>query len=133
MVTSAEQPIVPETVMVPAGQVEVRDRPIADPVDVDPTAGDAPPTRTAVERVGDRIAGALAVVQVLCLLASGVVILMGILYRYVLKLPFPSSIDIETLLFGWLVWLGVPRAIWRQKSPNLRIARSLPPVPARAG
>jgi C4-dicarboxylate transporter DctM subunit len=132
MVTSAEQPIVPETVMVPSGPVEVRDRPIADPVDVDPTAGDAPPTRTAVERAGDRIAGALAVVQVLCLLASGVVILMGILYRYVLKLPFPSSIDIETLLFGWLVWLGVPRAMWRQNSPKLGIARSFPPILARA-
>ncbi|HEY3748383.1 MAG TPA: TRAP transporter large permease subunit [Pseudonocardiaceae bacterium] len=132
MVTSAEQPIVPETVMVPSGPVEVRDRPIAAPVDVDPVAGDAPPTRTAVERVGDRIAGALAFVQVLCLLASGVVILMGILYRYVLKLPFPSSIDIETLLFGWLVWLGVPRAMWRQNSPKLGIARSFPPVLARA-
>jgi C4-dicarboxylate transporter DctM subunit len=98
--------------------------------DADDAEEKAPRTRT--ERVGDGVSAGLAVVQILCLIASGIVILVEVFFRYVLRLPFSSSIDILTLLFGWLIWLGIPRAVWRQNSPRLGLARSYPRLLARA-
>lgn len=91
----------------------------------DPTAA-LPVEHPVLRAFGDRISGILAVVQIVVLCASGMVILWEITCRYWLRNDFAAATDVLTFLFGWLVFLGLPRAIWRDSSPRMGLMRSYP-------
>ncbi len=83
-------------------------------------------SRSGVVTAGNAIAAALAAIQITLLLASGVVIVWEVVSRYFLREDFTASTDILTFMFGWLVFLGLPRAIWKDSSPKLGLAKSFP-------
>lgn len=72
-----------------------------------------------IMRVGDALAFVLLVLGGFCLLASIVVVLLEIVYRYILRTPFVSSESILTVAFTWLIFLGIPRSVWRGKAARL--------------
>ena len=55
----------------------------------------------------------------LFLVASVIVVVLEVIYRYLLRKPFTSSGDILTFAFTWLIFLGIPRAVWRNKAVKL--------------
>jgi TRAP-type C4-dicarboxylate transport system permease small subunit len=61
----------------------------------------------ALDRI-DRWLTALALcVTVPVLIAITVVVLIAVLYRYVLSAPIIYSFDLSTLLFSWMVFIGL--------------------------
>lgn len=93
-------------------------------------AGDAAPDEprwvTLSTRVGDVLALVLLWLGALCLAGSAVVVIIAIFYRYVLRAPFVSSGDLLTLAFTWLIFLGIPRSIWRRKAAKLGMTARYP-------
>lgn len=77
-------------------------------------------------RVGDALAGVLLWLGALCLAGSAVVVVVAIIYRYVLRSPFVSSGDLLTLAFTWLIFLGIPRSIWRRRAAKLGMTARYP-------
>lgn len=90
--------------------------------------------RTAA--VGDVLSQVLLWLTGLLMCAAVVVIVVEIIYRYILREPFPSSEDLQSLIFTWIVFLSLPRAIWLDSTPRIGISRYLGPrlqPVARAG
>jgi len=50
-----------------------------------------------------------------------------IIYRYLLREPFESSQDIQGILFTWIVFLSLPRAIWLDSTPRIGVTRYFGP------
>lgn len=61
------------------------------------------------------------------MIAAVVVIVIEIVYRYILREPFTSSEDLQTILFTWIVFLSLPRAIWLDSMPRIGVTRYLGP------
>lgn len=87
-------------------------------------AGQRPGAR--VDRIGDKGAFILLCLGGLCLLATIVVVILEIIYRFVLRQPFVSSGDLLTLSFTWMIFLGIPRAIWHGKAVRLGLTERAP-------
>ncbi len=81
----------------------------------------------AAVRVFGKTAGlALAVLQGLFLAVTVGVVLAEIIVRYVFNSDFTDSDQVLILAFTWLVFLGIPRAVWLDYSPRLGLGSSWP-------
>ena len=67
----------------------------------------------------------------LCVLVATIstVVAVAVFYRYVLNAPLVYSFDLASLLFAWLVFLGMPYAA--QQRAHLRIDMVVDAMPAR--
>lgn len=90
------------------------------------TAGERRPPRQLVVRIGDGASRALSGAQAVFLLATVAVVLASIVERYILFSDFTQADQVLSLTFTWLVFLGLPRAVWTDYSPRLGVARSWP-------
>lgn len=86
--------------------------------------GERPPWEVTV---GNRLSQALVWLTGLLMVAAVVVIVIEIIYRYVLRAPFESSEDLQGLLFTWIVFLSLPRAIWLDSTPRIGVTRFFGP------
>jgi tripartite ATP-independent transporter DctM subunit len=77
--------------------------------------------------VGNRLSQVLLWLTGLLMIAAVVVIVIEIVYRYILREPFASSEDLQTILFTWIVFLSLPRAIWLDSTPRIGVTRYLGP------
>jgi tripartite ATP-independent transporter DctM subunit len=124
----------------PAGQPEMERRPdpkaaagqpdgqalaVTDEVGVSPGPASAQEGWTVT--AGDRLSQVLLWLTGLPMIAAVVVIVIEIVYRYILREPFASSEDLQTLLFTWIVFLSLPRAIWQDSTPRIGITRYFSP------
>ena len=92
--------------------------------DVPGTASEEHPWEVTV---GNRLSQALVWLTGLLMVAAVVVIVIEIIYRYLLREPFESSQDLQGLLFTWIVFLSLPRAIWLDSTPRIGVTRYLSP------
>lgn len=75
------------------------------------------------ERVGNSIAAVLLPLGVLTIFGCVGVTLAEVIERYFLDSDFTSSADILSILFAWLAFFGMPRAIWFERVPRLGVTR----------
>lgn len=79
-----------------------------------------------VRRLGAMAGVALGFVQGLFLAVTVVVVLAEIVIRYIFNSDFTDSDQLLILAFTWLVFLGIPRAVWLDYSPRLGLISSWP-------
>ncbi len=99
---------------------------VAGPSSADGGADGSLPGASAVRRFGDAAGVALAVLQGLFLAVTVGVVLAEIIVRYVFNSDFTDSDQVLILAFTWLVFLGIPRAVWLDYSPRLGLGSSWP-------
>ncbi len=81
--------------------------------------------------IGDRLHGGIFAVQTALLIAVIVAMAAEVLFRYVLNDSISYSEDLLVLLFTWIIFLGVPRALWTDGTPRIELYSYLPrPWPA---
>jgi C4-dicarboxylate transporter DctM subunit len=97
----------------------------AAPGEVTDGAASSPPPWEVT--VGNRLSQGLVWLTGLLMVAAVVVIVIEIIYRYVLREPFESSEDLQGLLFTWIVFLSLPRAIWLDSTPRIGVTRYFGP------
>ncbi len=78
------------------------------------------------KRVGDRLQGGVFAMQTVFLIAVIVAMLAEVLFRYVLNNSISYSDDLLILLFTWIIFLGVPRALWSDSAPCIELYSYLP-------
>jgi C4-dicarboxylate transporter DctM subunit len=93
--------------------------------EADPGAEDEHPPWEVT--VGNRLSQALVWLTGSLMVAAVVVIVIEIIYRYILREPFESSEDLQGVLFTWIVFLSLPRAIWLDSTPRIGVTRYLGP------
>lgn len=79
-----------------------------------------------VERVGDLVARVLLVLGAAFLAASVIITVVEVFFRYLLRAPFLSSEDLLSFAFTWLIFLGIPRSVWRGKAISLGVVDRYP-------
>lgn len=88
----------------------------------------APGGRWAVvERIGTRLTAGLAAIQAALLVVTLALMLVSIVMRYAVNHSLASGEDLEVFLFTWLIFLGIPRTLWRDEAPRLVLVRSSSP------
>lgn len=97
---------------------------VGDTAASDATAPSAPNLGWAAP-VGTLISRCLLWLTGLLMVAAVVIILIEIIYRYLLRQPFTSGVDLQTILFTWIVFLSIPRAIWLDSTPRIGMTRYL--------
>ncbi|MBO0872254.1 MAG: TRAP transporter small permease subunit, partial [Pseudonocardia sp.] len=76
----------------------------------------APGGRWAVvERIGTRLTAGLAAIQAALLVVTLALMLVSIVMRYAVNHSLASGEDLEVFLFTWLIFLGIPRTLWRDE------------------
>jgi C4-dicarboxylate transporter DctM subunit len=100
--------------------------PTADAAAVGSAPGSESRSEGRVTRAGDLLSIALSVLQAVFFAITVVVVLVEVFVRYVLNGDFTDSDEILILSFTWLVFLGIPRAVWLDYSPRLGVSRSWP-------
>lgn len=75
--------------------------------------------------VGDALSGAAATVSGLLIVASVVLVAVGVYMRYVVNRDLTSGDDLQTLFFDWIIFLGIPRALWQDTSPKVGVGRRI--------
>ncbi len=85
--------------------------------------------RRAESRLISATAATLVSGQILCLSGSIVLTLAQVVYRYALR-SSPTWIldtpDLLTILFTWIIFLGIPRAVIRDNAVRIGAARAFP-------
>jgi len=84
------------------------------------------PAARTVARGGDLLSTVLVILQAAFLVLTVAVVLIEIFMRYVMDSDFTDSDEVLILAFTWLVFLGIPRAVWLDYSPRLGLSRSWP-------
>lgn len=75
------------------------------------------------------VAGGLVAGQIACLVASAALTICQVIYRYLLRANptwIEYSPDVLTILFTWLIFLGIPRAMWQDSAVRIGIGRLYP-------
>lgn len=75
-------------------------------------------------RIGDGVVAGLFWIQAALLVGLFVTTIVLIFYRFVLNRSLSFSNDLLILLFTWLIFLGIPGALWKDNSPRIVLLRS---------
>lgn len=76
--------------------------------------------------MGNYVHGGLLGCQTALLVAVVAAMLAEVLFRYVLNDSIAYSNDLLVLLFTWIIFLGIPRALWNDNAPRIELYSFLP-------
>ena len=97
----------------------------ADLIERDEAMPVVPRPRGRATAVGDGLCFALLLLTGALLLASVVVVVVEIVLRYFLRSDLTSAEALLSLLFTWLAFLGMPRALWNGRVPRIGLLKRL--------
>lgn len=77
-------------------------------------------------RIGETIGFFSLWSSALLIIASVITVVARVYFRYVVNHDLVWADAFLTLVFEWIIFLGIPRVIWKDTSPRIGIARFLP-------